>query len=210
MVRRTNAFPARSLLTLYSVLYRNPLGLFLREQCCQHRMPCAGCSCANRQVLVHAAQGPVPTVSYGTGRPAQLLRTAIASPSPVDTRGPGSLLLLLLVQLPVLAMNGQLDQAVPVAWARHAARIYKKINPNFHYVEMPNTAHVPTTQSPVANSPTSCGFSLAISFLLSPDYTPSTSCLSEILPVDFEGTSAGVQAVAKEYFGTTDLWGSDS
>ena len=109
----------------------------------------------------------------------------------------------------MLAMNGQLDQAVPVAWARHSARKYQAVNPNFHYVEMPNTAHVPSTQSPVPGSPTSCGFSLIVSFLLSPTHTPDTSCVPLVEPVDFAGTTPGVQAAAKQYFGTTDLWGGD-
>ena len=115
-----------------------------------------------------------------------------------------------LCQVPTLAMNGQMDQAVPVAWARHAARKYQSLNPkNFHYVELPRTAHVPSTQSPVSNSPTSCGFSLAISFLVNPAHVPDTSCLEFILPIDFAGTTAGVQSAAKTYFGTPDLWGSD-
>ena len=115
-----------------------------------------------------------------------------------------------LCQVPTLAMNGQMDQAVPVAWARHAARKYQSLNPkNFHYVELPRTAHVPSTQSPVSNSPTSCGFSLAISFLVNPAHVPDTSCLEFILPIDFAGTTARVQSAAKTYFGTADLWGSD-
>ena len=114
------------------------------------------------------------------------------------------------MQVPTLAMNGQMDQAVPVAWARHAARQYQAVNPkHFHYVEMPRTAHVPSTESPVAGSASSCGWSLIVSFLLSPSYTPDTSCVAGIIPIDFAGTTGAVQASSKQFLGTPDMWGSN-
>ena len=40
--------------------------------------------------------------------------------------------------MPVLVLNGELDQSTPVADARHVANAF----PNATFVEVPNTAHV--------------------------------------------------------------------
>ena len=37
----------------------------------------------------------------------------------------------------------------------------------------------------------------------------NTTCLADIPPPDFEGSTADAKQIAKEYFGTTDLWNAN-
>ena len=41
------------------------------------------------------------------------------------------------------------------------------------------------------------------------DASMNTTCLADIPPPDFEGSTADAKQIAKEYFGTTDLWNAN-
>jgi hypothetical protein len=54
----------------------------------------------------------------------------------------------------------------------------------------------------------SCGWILAMTFMLSPTFEPDRSCLNKISPIDFAGTTIKTKQRAIQYFGTDDVWGT--
>ncbi len=54
----------------------------------------------------------------------------------------------------------------------------------------------------------SCGWNLAVTFMLSPTFQPDRSCLNKILPIDFGGTTIKSKQSAMTIFGTDDIWGT--
>lgn len=61
--------------------------------------------------------------------------------------------------------------------------------------------------SPLINEPGTCGWNLAITFILSPTFQPDLSCLNKINQIDFSGKTEQTKQVAIQYFGTDDIWG---
>jgi len=53
----------------------------------------------------------------------------------------------------------------------------------------------------------SCGWNLAITFILSPTFEPDRSCLNKILPIDFAGITMKSKQSAIQLFGTDNIWG---
>jgi hypothetical protein len=53
----------------------------------------------------------------------------------------------------------------------------------------------------------SCGWILAMTFILSPTFEPDRSCLNKISQLDFAGTTIPSKQAAIQYFGTDNLWG---
>ncbi|CAF1001113.1 unnamed protein product [Rotaria sordida] len=92
-------------------------------------------------------------------------------------------------RLPVLVLHGDMDQALPVPLARHFYKQYSLLNPNVIYVELPRTGHTATYSSPIPDQEETCGWQVAISFMLSPTLQPDISCLKKISPIDFAGTT---------------------
>lgn len=53
----------------------------------------------------------------------------------------------------------------------------------------------------------SCGWNLAVTFMLSATFEPDRSCLNKISTIDFNGTTTKTKQIALQYFGTDDVWG---
>jgi hypothetical protein len=117
-----------------------------------------------------------------------------------------------------------MDQALPVPISRHFSKQYSLVNSNFTYIEMPRTGHTATGKSreifstrnfknlnvglvPMADEEGSCGWILAMTFILSPTFEPDRSCLKKILPIDFAGTTMNSKKSAIQFFGTENIWG---
>jgi len=120
------------------------------------------------------------------------------------------------VSFPVLLLNGDLDPATPFYWAEHAITKYQQSQayPNqFQLIVVPLSAHGTAFQSPTISQPTNathigtCGFQMTTSFFLSPNHVPDTSCLSDLLQIDWQGVSPDTQRVSQNYFNTPNLWG---
>jgi hypothetical protein len=65
---------------------------------------------------------------------------------------------------------------------------------------------MPIASSPSITAGEACGWQLALSFILSSNYTTDTACISQIMPIDFVGTSPDSMVLAQLYFGTASLW----
>ena len=59
--------------------------------------------------------------------------------------------------------------------------------------------------SPLPNRQDTCGWNVAISFILSPSFEPDTSCLKNISPLDFAGIMTRTQEMALHHFGTDNV-----
>lgn len=59
------------------------------------------------------------------------------------------------------------------------------------------------------NRQDTCGWNVAMSFMLSPNFQPDTSCLKDISSIDFAGVQQTTKTLALHYFGTDDIWGTD-
>ncbi|CAF3265919.1 unnamed protein product [Rotaria sp. Silwood2] len=110
-------------------------------------------------------------------------------------------------KLPVLLLHGDMDSSLPVPIARHFAKQYSLINSNFTYIEMPRTGHTATSAAPMTDEEGSCGWNLAVTYMLSPTFEPDRSCLNKISQIDFAGITTKSKQAAMQYFGTDDVWG---
>ncbi|CAF4440160.1 unnamed protein product, partial [Adineta steineri] len=102
-----------------------------------------------------------------------------------------------------------MDQALPLSIPRHFSKQYSMINPNFIYIEMPRTGHTALGGSPMVDEEGTCGWNIAVSFMLSPTFKPDRSCLKKISPIDFAGTATKTKQIAIQYFGTDNIWGTE-
>jgi pimeloyl-ACP methyl ester carboxylesterase len=106
-------------------------------------------------------------------------------------------------QLPVLMMNGDLDPQTPI-WVATPA-IDGLPGSNHYFVQAPRTPHGVVFQSFTSDfddTYSTCGFDVMMDFLDDPTTEPDTSCLADILPIDFNGRADYVGFV----FGTSDMW----
>ena len=55
----------------------------------------------------------------------------------------------------------------------------------------------------------SCGWNLAMSFILSETFEPDRSCLNKISEIDFAGTTMRTKQIAMQYFGTDNMWDAE-
>lgn len=62
---------------------------------------------------------------------------------------------------------------------------------------------------PTTDGTASCGWNLAVTFMLSETFEPDRSCLEKISEIDFAGKTNRTKEVAMQYFGTDDIWGVD-
>lgn len=99
---------------------------------------------------------------------------------------------------PVLVLHGGLDPATLVRKARPAKQVFTR--PGQHYVEVPTATHTVIASS-TTTAKRSCGTQIMMSFFESPA-APDTSCLADVLPLDFRGNAA----IANAFFGTPDAW----
>ena len=56
------------------------------------------------------------------------------------------------------------------------------------------------------NEQISCGWQLALSFILSSNFQSDRSCLEKISPIDFSGQTEISQQISKELFDRDNLW----
>ena len=56
------------------------------------------------------------------------------------------------------------------------------------------------------NEQISCGWQLALSFILSSNFRSDRSCLEKILSIDFSGQTEISKQISKELFGKDNLW----
>ncbi|CAF4070708.1 unnamed protein product [Adineta steineri] len=108
--------------------------------------------------------------------------------------------------IPMLLLHGDMDQALPLSIPRNFFKQYSMINPNFIYIEMPRTGHTALGGSPMVDEEGTCGWNIAVSFMLSPTFEPDRSCLKKISPIDFAGTTTKAKQIAIQYFGTDNIW----
>ncbi|CAF0986104.1 unnamed protein product [Didymodactylos carnosus] len=113
--------------------------------------------------------------------------------------------------IPVIALHGELDQAIPSWMAYHAADQYSKLNPNFRLIKFPYTGHVPTGYSPEIGqgsaTTNNCAYKVIVSFILNGGQSIDDTCTKFIVPFDFIGQTDQIKNTAMQFFNTTDLWG---
>lgn len=99
-------------------------------------------------------------------------------------------------------MNGELDSATPYEYAIALADHFN--GPNQHWVGFPQGSHHLATGTPLPSDPDHdhCDVKLQVAFVQDPTSAPDTSCVDEVLPIDFAGTPE----LANELFGTGDFY----
>ncbi|NVB83444.1 MAG: alpha/beta fold hydrolase [Kofleriaceae bacterium] len=103
--------------------------------------------------------------------------------------------------VPVLAMNGTLDPQTPIAQARVVAD--RLTAPHQTFIEVPFSPHGAAFESPVKTAGQApCGAQLLKGFVADPTAAPDTSCLRDLVPMQFSIEPAEAQ----QFFGTTDAW----
>jgi pimeloyl-ACP methyl ester carboxylesterase len=104
-------------------------------------------------------------------------------------------------EVPILMFNGTLDQRTPIDKARIAQD--NLTGPNQYFIEVPNAKHIVTFNSPVKSIfALDCGMQIMLDFMEDPLEKPDTSCLDNLVPIDFHGNPL----MALVLFGTWDLW----
>jgi pimeloyl-ACP methyl ester carboxylesterase len=105
-------------------------------------------------------------------------------------------------RIPILAMSGTLDSAAPIAQAELARAEFDAAHQTF--VPVPWSPHGVVLFAPVKTpgAPT-CGVQMLASFVKNPKAAPDTSCLNDLVPVDFSG---GEATLVQQLFGTNDPW----
>ena len=103
--------------------------------------------------------------------------------------------------VPILMLNGTLDQRTPIDLARIAGE--NLTGPNQYFVEIPNARHLVMFSSPVKNifAP-DCGMQVVVDYMNDPLKEPDTSCLDDLAQINFRGNPL----LALVLFGTWDLW----
>lgn len=110
--------------------------------------------------------------------------------------------LFAVTDVPILAMNADLDTATPIEYARLAEEHLH--GPYQRFIEIPGAAHSLISQGQLMSDPTStCGRELLLQFVKDPKATLDTSCLADTLPLAFKLGPTGTDY----YFGTDDIWG---
>lgn len=109
----------------------------------------------------------------------------------------------------MLIMSGTTDAQTPLNWMLRAGQIYSKKNQ--HQVPIPGAVHCSAfkNKSPVRTSGgLDCGMQILGSFLNSVGASVNTSCLEDLLPIDFAGARAETRVLSTQTFGTPELWGT--
>jgi pimeloyl-ACP methyl ester carboxylesterase len=104
--------------------------------------------------------------------------------------------------VPILMLNGTLDRLTTIDMANTARE--NLTGPHQYFVEFPNVTHVVIMSSPVKNifAP-HCGMQIVLDYMEDPLEEPNTSCLDDLVPIDFRGNPL----MALQVFGTWDIWG---
>jgi pimeloyl-ACP methyl ester carboxylesterase len=109
--------------------------------------------------------------------------------------------------VPILMLNGTLDTATPMAIAVESREHLNGSAQRFF--EIPWGAHGVIGQSPVTDpEEMPCGMQILLSYVHDPEVVPDTSCLGELLAVDFAGY--GDRFGVETALGTSDLWENEA
>jgi pimeloyl-ACP methyl ester carboxylesterase len=101
---------------------------------------------------------------------------------------------------PLLFLNGGLDPATLLRKARPVREHFQ--GPNHYWVEVPTAGHTVIASSTTSEK-RSCGTRMMMSFMEKPDTAPDTSCIADVLPIDFPN---GRVDYNQALFGTNDAW----
>ncbi|UQA60733.1 alpha/beta fold hydrolase [Polyangium aurulentum] len=107
-------------------------------------------------------------------------------------------------KVPMLLMNGTLDPQTPIEFAEEIAPHYTQ--PHQTFVPVPDAPHGIILRTPTMTPPhTPCGMSMLQKFVEDPLAPVDTSCVADVVPLDFHGDPA----MAEVLLGTKDLWEND-
>ena len=114
-------------------------------------------------------------------------------------------------KIPMLMLAGGLDPQTPLHSAKPAAQAYN--HPHQTFVTLPYSPHIGIINSPtyksIVHEGAPCGEQMVFSFYADPDAPVNQSCMSELYPLEFSGSSALNRTISKKYFGTDDMWDGD-
>jgi pimeloyl-ACP methyl ester carboxylesterase len=103
--------------------------------------------------------------------------------------------------VPMIMSNGTLDVATPLVGARQAEAHFQ--GPHQTFLEFPDTGHCVGGQTPMdAARTTDCASTIAMQFIADPTATLDTSCMDDVLPLNFQGTEADNVT----FWGIKDAW----
>jgi len=107
--------------------------------------------------------------------------------------------------VPMLMLQGQIDPSTPHDFAQAVGEHFQGAHQ--HWTSFPYSTHNVATGSPVDADihATHCGQQLFVDFLKDPEGELDTSCVDDVLPLDFEGTTW-----APILLGTADYWENDA
>jgi pimeloyl-ACP methyl ester carboxylesterase len=104
-------------------------------------------------------------------------------------------------EVPVLALNGELDPQTPIEKAERIGAMLQ--GPAQTFVRLPFGTHFVLANSPVRTvGAPPCGFQLVTSFVSAPTMPPDRACLDDLAAPSFDAPPE----VAQSLFGTPDLW----
>lgn len=104
-------------------------------------------------------------------------------------------------EIPVLMMNGDLDPQTP-PWLAAPAETHFT-GTHHYYFTFPRCPHGIVGQSYVTTPGAyTCGVQMMVDFIDNPLVAPDSTCLADILPIDF----TGVPGWSQYLFGTEDMW----
>lgn len=106
--------------------------------------------------------------------------------------------------VPLLVLHGQLDYMTPYAELVDMPDNFT--GPDQHIVIFPTVRHGALMESPVDNDyEDHCGFEIAMDWLADPASSPDTSCVDDVLGIDFVGEPEYVEA----FMGVPDAYADD-
>lgn len=102
---------------------------------------------------------------------------------------------------PMLFLQGGLDPATLLRKARPMRDHFTK--PHQTWVEIPTASHTAFGSSTTKEG-RSCGTKMIMAFLENPTAAVDTSCIGDIIPLDFQATK--LTAYNNAFFGSNDIW----
>lgn len=102
---------------------------------------------------------------------------------------------------PLLMMQGGLDPATPFSNVSDFPDRYNGLHQTFVY--FPLSTHNVLTSTPLEGGGETCGMSILLQFLDSPEQAIDRSCVAEVNPIPFTVEDD----LSTRLFGTSDLWG---
>lgn len=108
--------------------------------------------------------------------------------------------------VPMLMFAGALDAQTPLSWSKRAAATHTAEHQRL--VVVPTAGHMTYTFAKTTTG-SNCTIDIWKAFMDDPQAPLSTSCVEQIVPLDWGGASAETRALSRSYFGTDDVWGRE-